>query len=128
MPATPKVLLVDDDPAVRASLVFSLGLDGFEVEAFESAEAMAAKTGDSDASCLIIDYRLPGMDGLALLKLLRNRGVAAPTVIITSNPTRVLRDGAAAAGATVVEKPLLSDTLVAAVRGLIASRQSEIRA
>lgn len=127
MAALPKILLVDDDPAIRSSLSFSLELEGFEVEAFESAEALAELAGLSDASCMIVDYRLPGMDGLALVGLLRARGITVPTVIITSNPTRLLKERAAAAGASLVEKPLLSDALTAAVRGLIASPLQEAR-
>lgn len=121
-PATraPHIVLVDDDSAVRASLTFSLELEGFEVEAFASAEAAADVTVD-DRSCLLIDYRLPGMDGLALLSLLRARGVGAPAIVITSNPTRQLRHAIDAAGATLIEKPLLCDRLTTRIRALLAA-------
>jgi two-component system, LuxR family, response regulator FixJ len=118
MNAPLKVLLVDDDPAIRASLTFSLELEGFDVEAFASAEAVADQAGLSTSNCLVVDYRLPGMDGLALLALLRGRGIPVPAVMITSNPPRRLRARALEAGIDIVEKPLLSDALAKAIRNL----------
>ena len=117
--AAPKILLVDDDAAVRASLKFTLELEGFSVEAFASAEALTAFGGPEEPACFILDYRLPGVDGLSLLRALRSLGVAAPAVVITSNPNRDLRARAAALGTTLVEKPLLGDELVCAVRAAI---------
>ena len=117
MRSVPKLLLVDDDPAVRASLSFSLELEGFKVEAWPSGEAaMEASAGGAD--CLILDYRLPGMDGLELLERLRAEGVEAPALLITSAPTRKLRRKAAEAGAELIEKPLMCDALTAAIRPL----------
>ena len=117
----PMLLLVDDDPAVRASLIFSLELEGFAVDAFESGEAVAARTTLARHACLVLDYRLPGIDGLSLLNLLRERGETCPAVIITSNPTRTMRLRTIDAGAVLIEKPLLSDGLTTAIRHLIDS-------
>ena len=116
---SPMLLLVDDDPAVRASLIFSLELEGFAVDAFESGEAVAARTTLARHACLVLDYRLPGIDGLSLLNLLRERGETCPAVIITSNPTRTMRLRTIDAGAVLIEKPLLSDSLTTAIRHLI---------
>jgi FixJ family two-component response regulator len=118
----PTIILVDDDPAVRASLAFSLGLEGFGVEAFASAEALLERRAANPlppGACLVLDLRLPGMDGLALLELLRVDGAGQPAVIITSNPARGLGDRIAAAGALLIEKPLLCDALTAAIRSLL---------
>lgn len=117
----PMLLLVDDDPAVRASLIFSLELEGFAVDAFESGEAVVASTTLARHACLVLDYRLPGIDGLSLLNLLRERGETCPAVIITSNPTRTMRLRTIDAGAVLIEKPLLSDSLTTAIRHLIDS-------
>lgn len=119
MTHAPLLLLVDDDPAVLASLTFSLELEGFAVAAFPSGEALVAQAKVADPACLVIDYRLPGIDGLSLLRVLRERGETCPAVIITSNPTRSLRQNTTDAGAVLVEKPLLSDSLTVAIRRLI---------
>lgn len=118
----PQVLVVDDDPAVRASLRFSLELQGVSVEEFASAESLANRAAFNDEACLVVDYRLPGMDGLQLLALLRSRGSRAPAIIITSNPTRKLRHAIAEAGAVLVEKPLLCDELMASIWMLSAAQ------
>ena len=117
----PLLLLVDDDPAIRASLEFSLELEGFAVESFDSGEALMDRGKLASPACLILDYRLPGIDGLSLLQQLRDRGDHCPAVIITSNPTRSVRQRTRNAGAVLIEKPLLSNGLTAAIRSLIAN-------
>ena len=119
MTPAPLLLLVDDDPSVLASLQFSLELEGFEVAAFGSGEMLVAQAELADPACLVLDYRLPGLDGLSLLSLLRERGEVCPAVIITSNPPRSVRARASNAGAVLVEKPLLSNGLTVAIRRLI---------
>jgi FixJ family two-component response regulator len=121
MPSRPKILLVDDDPAVRASLAFSLELEGFLIETFDCAEELVGRSNLPDHACLILDYRLPGMDGLTLLRALRRRGIDLPAILITSAPSRDLRSRSAEVGAEVVEKPLLCDALTAAVRAALAT-------
>lgn len=125
MPPRPKIILVDDDPAVRASLAFSLELEGFLIETFDCAEELAERIEFPYNGCLVLDYRLPQMDGLALLDILRSRGIDLPAVLITSAPARAVRNRAAAAGAAIVEKPLLCDALTAAVRdGLLGQAKA----
>ncbi len=121
MRPAPRLLLVDDDPAVRASLQFSLELEGFAVDMFDSAEAVAAASDLDDPACLVLDYRLPGIDGLSLLGLLRERGLSCPAVVMTTNPNRSVRARVSDVGAVLVEKPLLCDSLSAAIRTLIAA-------
>ena len=115
----PMLLLVDNDPAVLASLQFSLELEGFAVDAFESGKTVLARTRLARHACLVLDYRLPGIDGLSLLTLLRERGETCPAIIITSNPTRAMRQRTTELGAVLIEKPLLSDNLTTAIRQLI---------
>ena len=80
----PMLLLVDDDPAVLASLIFSLELDGFAVDAFDSGETVVARTRLARHACLVLDYRLAGIDGLSLLSLLRERGETCPAANSTA--------------------------------------------
>lgn len=119
MNTAPLILLVDDDPAVCASLQFSLELEGFVVKSFGSGEALMKQADLANPSCLVLDYRLPGVDGLSLLQALRERGESCPAVIITSNPTQSLKQRAIDAGARLIEKPLLTNGLTAAIRSLI---------
>lgn len=119
MTSAPMLLVVDDDPAVLASLTFSLELEGFEVAAFDSGETLLAQANLTNPACLVIDYRLPGIDGLTLLRVMRERGETCPAVVITSNPTRTVRQRTTDAGAVLIEKPLLSDGLTVAIRHLI---------
>jgi FixJ family two-component response regulator len=115
------VLVVDDDPALAESLQFSMELEGFKVEIYGDAESLLAVRSYPKLGCLIIDVKLPGVDGLELLKRLRARGVALPAVLITSNPSASLKVHAAAAAAPIVEKPLLEDELIDTVRSLVAA-------
>jgi len=108
----PRILLVESDPALRAALKFSLELEGFAVE----DHASGAGVGASAVDCLVLDNR---GDGLELLAALKKKGVASPAIILASNPTRAMSRAISAAGARLVEKPLLCDGLVAAIRSLL---------
>lgn len=119
-PVPPRLVIVDDDPAVRHALAFALEIAGFRVSAYADAEA-ALQAADSEWRCLILDQRLPGMSGLELLARLRAGGLAAPALLITTNPARDLRARAFAAGAEIIEKPLLDDALVRRVARLVSS-------
>ena len=118
----PVVAVVDDDAAVLNALVFSLETEGFEVMAFGNGEDLIERGADR-ADCLIIDERLPeGSSGVDLIRRLRARRIAAPAILITSNPDAALVQSAALAGATVVEKPLLGAALSAAVQAALNHR------
>ena len=124
LPASPEkrpvVVLVDDDPAVAHAVQFSFDLEGIEVRSFSDAESLLA-SGDlpQDGGCLILDYHLPGADGLDLLARLRAKGVRTPAVLITTNPRANLSMRAASAGVPIIEKPLLTDALLSAVRSAL---------
>ncbi len=112
----PAVILVDDDPAVSHALQFSFDLEGLDVRSFGDGGSLLAE-GDLPASgCLVLDYYLPGMDGLTLLERLRASGVRLPAILITTNPSAAVRNRAAAAQVPIVEKPLLTDALLTTVR------------
>ena len=110
------VFIIEDDPAVLNSLKFSLEVDGFSVRAYPSGASLLETTDWQGSGCLVIDYNLPHGNGLELLRQLRTRGVAIPAILMTSNPDQLLRRRAAAAGAPIVEKPLLGDALREAIR------------
>ena len=120
----PLVLIVDDDAAVRGSLKFALELEGFRVDTCESGEDLLARQLPQGAACLVIDQRLPGMDGLAALSRLRERNNQLPALLITSHPQPALRAAAAAAGVPIVEKPLMGQTLRDSIHKALARASS----
>lgn len=116
----PAVFLVDDDPAVAHAVQFSFDLEGLDVRNFRDAETLLGAGPLPEQGCLVLDYHLPGADGLELLDRLRANGVRMPAVLITTNPRTNLKTRAAAAGVPIIEKPLLTDALLTAVRSALA--------
>lgn len=112
----PIVILVDDDPAVTHAVQFSFDLEGLEVRSYRDAESLLAESALPQSGCLVVDHGLPGLSGLSLLESLRATGVMLPAILITTNPRAALRDRAATAGIPIIEKPLLTDALLTAVR------------
>lgn len=123
--APPKILLVDDDAALCDALQFALELEGFVVETYASAEALSGRHDLPGEGCLVVDYRLPGIDGLALLRNLRRRDVRLPALLITSNPAASLQRQAARLGVPIVEKPLLGDALLSSIRSALDAHSRE---
>jgi two-component system, LuxR family, response regulator FixJ len=122
IPAT--VVIVDDDPAVRNSLKFCLEVEGFYVRAYANAADLLRDSGMPKAGCLVIDYNLPATNGLDLLVELRRRNVALPAILITSQPSFLVRTRAAAAGAALIEKPLLNEALFEEIRSALSRPNS----
>jgi len=118
----PLVCVVDDDDAVRRALEFALDLEGFAVETYGSGEALLLRSQPAVPACLVIDERLPGVSGFETLRQLQARHVDLPAILITSHPKPSIRDAAAAAGVPILEKPLLGDVLVTAIRDAMATR------
>lgn len=116
MDAQHVILVLDDDAAVRESLKFSLGVEGFEVRTYPSGRELLNEDNFPSLSCLIVDYLMPEMDGLELVAKLRDRHISIPAILITVHPTQALRDRAAAAGVPIVEKPFLGSRLLDCIR------------
>jgi FixJ family two-component response regulator len=113
------VLIVDDDPAVRGSLQFCLEVEGFLVRTYSCGADLLNDPNMPESGCLVIDYRLPQMNGLDLLSELRRRAVTFPAILVTSQPSASVRERTAAAGAVLIEKPLLSEALLERIRAVM---------
>jgi two-component system response regulator FixJ len=108
--------IVDDEPAVRNSLKFSLEIEGLAVAVFAGANELLRERDLSRFRCLVVDQNMPGLKGLDLVAELRCRQVPVPIILITSNPSKALAARAETAGVPIVEKPLLGNTLVDKIR------------
>jgi FixJ family two-component response regulator len=118
-PATSVVLVIDDDSAVRNSLKFALEVEGFSVQVYPTGTALLDEDDMPKSGCLVAEYNLPGMNGLDLLQVLRERDVKLPAILITSGPTAAIRSRATSAGVRLIEKPLLNDTLFQCIRSVL---------
>jgi two-component system, LuxR family, response regulator FixJ len=119
-PAKPVIYVVDDDAGVLGSLRFLLETDGFEVETFRSGSALLKSVAANEADCFVIDYKMPGIDGIDLANQLRSRDVAAPIILVTGYSDDNIPAEAAVAGVYhVLLKPHLEESLVAWIRDAI---------
>ncbi|MCS4504917.1 response regulator [Arhodomonas aquaeolei] len=105
-PAVPTVFVVDDDPDVRDALAMLLTAAGRPVEAWASADAFLAGCGPERRGCLILDVRLPGMNGLTAQQELDSRGYTLPVIFISGHGDIPMAVRAVSAGALdFLEKP-----------------------
>jgi two-component system response regulator FixJ len=111
------VSILDDDESVRRSVANLLLSVGFAVAAFDSAESFLQAGRSKGTRCLVLDLKMPGMDGLGLLARLREMGRHIPTVILTAHGDDQVRERALRAGAVAfLDKPFVSAELIDAIR------------
>ena len=115
----PTIVLVEDDRSLLNALVFALEADGFNVNAYTSAKPVLASPVIAD--CMVIDLKLPDLDGLTLVARLREMGSVSPAILITTNPDGRSRKAAAVAGVEIVEKPLITGELRTRIDEAIAA-------
>lgn len=121
------ILLVDDDRAVRDALQFVLRLEGFCVHAHRDGAALLADRDLNQAACVVVEDRMPKIDGFALLNEARARGLKKPVIILASHVTARVRVRAAAAGVwSVLEKPLLGDALLTSIRTILDGQPAAV--
>lgn len=108
--------LVDDDASVRRSVGFMLKTSGLNVQAYESGVELLGRASQLDEGCILLDIRMPGMDGLEVQQALQDRGVSLPVIIMTGHGDVGLAVKAMKAGAVdFIEKPFEKQTLIASL-------------
>jgi two-component system response regulator FixJ len=115
-----KVYVIDDDEAMRHSLEFLLNSADYEVTLFESAQAFLDRLGGLDFGCVVSDVRMPGLDGIELLKRMKSDQSRLPIVIMTGHGDIPLAVEAIKLGAVdFLEKPFEDDRLIAVIEAAI---------
>ena len=110
------VFIVEDDPSVRDALGLLLGLKGYAVAMFADAESLLAAYRPTWRGCLLIDIRMPGMDGLALQKRLIEMDSTLPAVVMTGHgDVSSARDAFRANAVDFLEKPIDHGRLIGAI-------------
>ena len=110
------VHVVDDDASVRRSVGFMLKTSGHQVEAYESGVDLLRNCSRLEQGCILLDIRMPGMDGLEVQPSLQEKGVALPVIIMTGHGDVGLAVKAMKAGAVdFIEKPFEKAVLLSAI-------------
>src|SRR5437868_8636148 len=122
----PTILIVDDEPGVRASLSGVLGDEGYSVDTVSSGEECLERVTRAAFDLIVLDVWLPGMDGLATLARLRERQVDSQVVLISGHgniesAVRAIKLGAF----DFVEKPLSLEKTVLVIRNALRQRRLE---
>ena len=121
--------VVEDDQAMRDSLMEVLEDAGHTVRAYTRGEELLARGAAIEPGCIVSDVRMPGMDGLTLLRRLRARGSKMPLMLITGHGDVSMAVAAMKAGAVdFLEKPFEADIFLAAVEAALSHPMSDIKA
>jgi two-component system response regulator MprA len=122
-----KILVVDDERAVRDSLRRALELEGYEIElAADGNEALSRLESSEEPDAIILDVLMPGVDGLEVCRRLRSAGSTLPVLMLTARTEVEDRVAGLDAGADdYVTKPVALEELLARVRALLRRTSDE---
>lgn len=124
----PTVYIVDDDDAVRESLVFLMKSIRQKTEAYPNAQAFLDSGHDNKPGCLLLDIRMPGMSGLELQEKLKQKGSLLPIIFITGHGDVPMAVKAIKAGAAdFVQKPFRDQELIDRIREVL-EEDAQVRA
>ena len=128
MPTRGKVYVVDDDEAMRHSLEFLLSSADFEITLFESAQLFLDKVSGLDFGCVVSDVRMPGIDGIEMLRRLQAQHYRFPVIIMTGHGDVPLAVEAMKLGAVdFLEKPFDDDLLISMVESGLKRAEPEAK-
>jgi FixJ family two-component response regulator len=112
------VAIIDDDPGMRASISTLLSAFGYDTETFDSAEAFLNIVATSEATCLVVDIQLGGMNGVELGRQLAAAGFTFPIVFMTGRDNDRLRCQATQLGyVAYLNKPFAAELLIDGIKG-----------
>jgi two-component system response regulator FixJ len=113
--------IVDDEDAIRRSAGFLLKTSGFAVESWHSGVAFLKEVRHAAPGCILLDMRMPEMDGLEVQQALIERGVAMPVIMLTGHADVSIAVRAMRAGAIdFIEKPFEKAVVLAAIENAFA--------
>jgi len=116
------VLIVEDYDSMRTAIERLLHVSSYECVAYSTAEDLLAAEVLPDAVCVVIDLRLPGMNGFELLTELHRRGGFPPVILMTAHDAPAVREEATQRGAAAfLAKPFSREELLAAVEVIARS-------
>ena len=123
------VFVVDDDAAALDSLVMLLRSDGLNPNGFSSAGDFLENLTPESRGCIISDVRMPGMDGVQLIKTLKGLGSILPVIVITGHADVTVAVQAMKAGAAeFVQKPYESELILRLVRACLEDNDEAVDA
>ncbi len=127
-PLSPLIHLIDDDTAVRDGLALLIGTVGLRVQTWANPQEFMAQFDRDSIGAIVLDVRMPGISGLAVLDQLITEGVDQPVIILTGHGTvelcrRAFKSGAAEFLEKPVDDQQLLDALQAAVQQHVRSRE-----
>ncbi len=118
------VFIVDDDPAIRDSLTLMIGQENLTVHSYASAEDFLEAAEPNCLGCIIIDIRMPGMDGMQLQEALSQRNTLLPIIFLTGHGNIPMSVRAIKAGALdFLTKPVTREKLMIAVRSALTESE-----
>lgn len=124
---TPTVFVIDDQQAVRHALGEMLQVFGYSVETFDSADSFLLALTEPKTGCIVADVRMPGMDGIELVRELSRRNLPLPVVLISGHADVPMAVAAIKAGAEdFIEKPVDDTQLLAAINRCLARAFNEL--
>jgi FixJ family two-component response regulator len=127
MSSTSTVFVIDDDQSVRRSLALLLRSGGFNAETFESAQSFLEQYDAERPGCIILDVRMPGMNGLELQRELLDGKSNLPIIFITAHGDVPMAVDAVQAGALdFIQKPFRDDVLIDRIRTALR-KNAELR-
>ncbi|MFG0248022.1 MAG: response regulator transcription factor [Phycisphaeraceae bacterium JB051] len=117
----PTVFVVDDDAAVRESMAWLIESHGYDVQIFGSAQTFLDVYQPYMVGCIVLDVRMPGMDGLQLQNLLHEQGCVLPTIFVTGHAEVPIAIAAIRSGGfDFLEKPFDDDVLLERIEQALA--------